>query len=149
MVPRKGYLFNPSLKMVIGIPSGSTPVEMRAVRDSAEQAGGRDGGDGRRRQQGPQVVGLRVPDGSVVGPPDGAAPQHVPHGDAVPEQKGPPFLRPLGRLLPEQGCQNRPHAVLGVAIVELRLPGSHRGEGSQDQNFGVLIIHRFKGLHLY
>ena len=42
MVPRKGYLFNPSLKMVIGIPSGSTPVEMRAVRDSAEQAGGRD-----------------------------------------------------------------------------------------------------------
>jgi len=33
-------LFNPNLKMVIGIPSGSTEVEIRAVRDSAEHAGG-------------------------------------------------------------------------------------------------------------
>ncbi len=36
-------LFNPSLKMVICIPSGSTNVEIRAVRDSAEHAGGREG----------------------------------------------------------------------------------------------------------
>ncbi len=35
-------LFNPSLKMVICIPSGSTNVEIRAVRDSAEHAGGRE-----------------------------------------------------------------------------------------------------------
>lgn len=28
--------------MVIGVPSGSTEVELRAVRDSAEHAGGRD-----------------------------------------------------------------------------------------------------------
>ena len=35
-------LFTPSLKMVVGIPSGSTEVEIRAVRDSAEHAGGRD-----------------------------------------------------------------------------------------------------------
>lgn len=28
--------------MVIGIPSGSTEVEIRAVRDSSEHAGGRD-----------------------------------------------------------------------------------------------------------
>ncbi len=35
-------LFAPSLKIVICIPSGSTDVEMRAVRDSAEHAGGRD-----------------------------------------------------------------------------------------------------------
>ena len=34
--------FAPSLRMVIGIPSGSTEVEIRAVRDSAEHAGGRD-----------------------------------------------------------------------------------------------------------
>jgi rod shape-determining protein MreB len=34
--------FNPSLRMVIGIPSGSTEVEIRAVRDSSEHAGGRD-----------------------------------------------------------------------------------------------------------
>ena len=34
--------FAPSLRMVIGIPSGSTEVELRAVRDSAEHAGGRD-----------------------------------------------------------------------------------------------------------
>jgi len=33
-------LFNPNIKMVIGIPSGSTEVEIRAVRDSAEHAGG-------------------------------------------------------------------------------------------------------------
>ncbi len=35
-------LFSPSLKMVIGVPSGSTEVELRAVRDSAEHAGGRE-----------------------------------------------------------------------------------------------------------
>jgi rod shape-determining protein MreB len=36
------HLFSPSLRMVIGVPSGSTEVELRAVRDSAEHAGGRD-----------------------------------------------------------------------------------------------------------
>lgn len=35
-------VFSPSLRMVIGVPSGSTEVELRAVRDSAEHAGGRD-----------------------------------------------------------------------------------------------------------
>ncbi|MBQ8543296.1 MAG: rod shape-determining protein [Bacteroidaceae bacterium] len=35
-------LFTPSLRMVIGVPYGSTEVELRAVRDSAEHAGGRD-----------------------------------------------------------------------------------------------------------
>ena len=30
------------MKMVVGIPSGSTEVEVRAVRDSSEHAGGRD-----------------------------------------------------------------------------------------------------------
>ncbi|MCD7972785.1 MAG: rod shape-determining protein [Candidatus Azobacteroides sp.] len=34
--------FSPSLRMVVCIPSGSTEVEIRAVRDSAEHAGGRD-----------------------------------------------------------------------------------------------------------
>ncbi|WP_301347001.1 rod shape-determining protein MreB, partial [uncultured Duncaniella sp.] len=34
--------FSPSMKMVVGIPSGSTEVEIRAVRDSSEHAGGRD-----------------------------------------------------------------------------------------------------------
>ena len=38
----RGSLFTPNLKMVIGIPSGSTEVEIRAVRDSSEHAGGRD-----------------------------------------------------------------------------------------------------------
>ena len=34
--------FSPSLRIVVCIPSGSTEVELRAVRDSAEHAGGRD-----------------------------------------------------------------------------------------------------------
>ncbi|MFA8433994.1 MAG: rod shape-determining protein [Marinifilaceae bacterium] len=42
MINKKPRLFPPSLRMVICIPSGSTEVEMRAVRDSAEHAGGRD-----------------------------------------------------------------------------------------------------------
>jgi rod shape-determining protein MreB len=42
MINRKPRLFTPSLKMVICIPSGSTEVEIRAVRDSSEHAGGRD-----------------------------------------------------------------------------------------------------------
>ena len=42
MVHSGNRLFSPSLKMVIGVPSGSTEVELRAVRDSAEQAGGRE-----------------------------------------------------------------------------------------------------------
>lgn len=36
------HLFSPQLRMVVGIPSGSTEVEIRAVRDSSEHAGGRD-----------------------------------------------------------------------------------------------------------
>ncbi len=42
MVSTGRRLFSPSLRMVIGVPSGSTEVELRAVRDSAEHAGGRD-----------------------------------------------------------------------------------------------------------
>lgn len=42
MVHTGRRLFSPSLRMVIGVPSGSTEVELRAVRDSAEHAGGRD-----------------------------------------------------------------------------------------------------------
>ena len=38
----KSNWFSPSLRMVVGIPSGSTEVEIRAVRDSAEHAQGRD-----------------------------------------------------------------------------------------------------------
>lgn len=39
---RHRSLFSPNLKVVVGIPSGSTEVEIRAVRDSTEHAGGRD-----------------------------------------------------------------------------------------------------------
>jgi len=42
MIHKGKRLFTPSLKMVVSIPSGSTEVERRAVRDSAEHAGGRD-----------------------------------------------------------------------------------------------------------
>lgn len=42
MISPKSWLFSPSLRIVICIPSGSTEVELRAVRDSAEHAGGRD-----------------------------------------------------------------------------------------------------------
>ncbi len=42
MVHRGRHLFPSSLRMVIGVPSGSTEVELRAVRDSAEHAEGRD-----------------------------------------------------------------------------------------------------------
>ncbi len=43
MVHSGNRLFSPpSLRMVIGVPSGSTEVELRAVRDSAEHANGRD-----------------------------------------------------------------------------------------------------------
>ena len=38
----KNGWFSPSLRMVVGIPSGSTEVEIRAVRDSSEHADGRD-----------------------------------------------------------------------------------------------------------
>jgi rod shape-determining protein MreB len=42
MIDSKKHLFSPSLRIVVCIPSGSTEVELRAVRDSAEHAGGRD-----------------------------------------------------------------------------------------------------------
>lgn len=42
MMNPKQRMFTPSLKMVVCIPSGSTEVEIRAVRDSSEHAGGRD-----------------------------------------------------------------------------------------------------------
>ena len=42
MIPSRGRLLTPSIRMVVCIPSGSTEVEVRAVRDSAEHSGGRD-----------------------------------------------------------------------------------------------------------
>ena len=42
MIPKQPHLFTPSIRMVVGIPSGCTEVEIRAVRDSSEHAGGRD-----------------------------------------------------------------------------------------------------------
>ena len=42
MINKRPGLFSPTLKMVVCIPSGSTEVEIRAVRDSSEHAGGRD-----------------------------------------------------------------------------------------------------------
>jgi rod shape-determining protein MreB len=42
MINKKRSLITPTLRMVVCIPSGSTEVEMRAVRDSSEHAGGRD-----------------------------------------------------------------------------------------------------------
>ena len=42
MINPKSRWFTPSLRRVVCIPSGSTEVELRAVRDSAEHAGGRD-----------------------------------------------------------------------------------------------------------
>ncbi|MDD2242591.1 MAG: rod shape-determining protein [Bacteroidales bacterium] len=42
MINNKRTLFTPNLRIVIAIPSGSTEVEIRAVRDAAEHSGGRD-----------------------------------------------------------------------------------------------------------
>lgn len=42
MINPGNKLFTPALKMVVCIPSGSTEVEIRAVRDSSEHAGGRE-----------------------------------------------------------------------------------------------------------
>lgn len=42
MINSRRSIFQPNLKMVVCIPSGSTEVEIRAVRDSSEHAGGRD-----------------------------------------------------------------------------------------------------------
>lgn len=42
LIPEQSRIFTPSIKMVVCIPSGSTEVEIRAVRDSSEHAGGRD-----------------------------------------------------------------------------------------------------------
>src|SRR5512147_391829 len=42
LISPKQKFFTPTLRMVVCIPSGSTEVEIRAVRDSSEHAGGRD-----------------------------------------------------------------------------------------------------------
>lgn len=42
MISANKRFFNTTLRIVICVPSGSTEVELRAVRDSAENAGGRD-----------------------------------------------------------------------------------------------------------
>jgi rod shape-determining protein MreB and related proteins len=42
MIPSKSKFGTQSMRMVVGIPSGSTEVEIRAVRDSSEHAGGRE-----------------------------------------------------------------------------------------------------------
>ena len=41
-IPSSSRIIKPTLKMVVCIPSGSTEVEIRAVRDSSEHSGGRE-----------------------------------------------------------------------------------------------------------
>jgi rod shape-determining protein MreB len=41
-ITKNSHWFSPAIRMVVCIPSGSTEVEIRAVRDSAEQAGARE-----------------------------------------------------------------------------------------------------------
>ena len=41
-IPALKKFFNPSLKMVVCIPSGITEVEMRAVKDSCERVNGKE-----------------------------------------------------------------------------------------------------------
>ena len=38
----RGAIFKPALKIVIGIPGGGTPVDMRSIRDSASHSGAHD-----------------------------------------------------------------------------------------------------------
>jgi len=42
MIPAKSKFGAQSMRMIVSIPSGSTEVEIRAVRDSSEHAGGRE-----------------------------------------------------------------------------------------------------------
>lgn len=42
MSRKKGHIFAPSLKVVVGIPSGATEVEKRAVKNSAEHCGAKE-----------------------------------------------------------------------------------------------------------
>jgi len=42
MINFRHSLFTPNIKMVVSVPRGSTEVELRAVRDSTEHAGGND-----------------------------------------------------------------------------------------------------------
>lgn len=42
MIPTKSRFGAQSMRMIVSIPSGSTEVEIRAVRDSSEHAGGRE-----------------------------------------------------------------------------------------------------------
>jgi rod shape-determining protein MreB and related proteins len=42
LINKNNWFITPSIRIVVCIPSGSTEVEIRAVRDSAEHAGGRD-----------------------------------------------------------------------------------------------------------
>jgi len=68
MVTRKNRLFSPSHKMIICIPSGSTEVEERAVRDSAEHAGAREVGLIYEPMAAAIGIGIDVeaPDGNIV-----------------------------------------------------------------------------------
>lgn len=68
----------------------------------------------------------------------------VPDGDVMIQQE-------LFFLL--DGCGNRffcnmgkdfPESVLGMSVVKLLLTGFDRGEGSQNQNLGILTEHRRK-----
>lgn len=68
LINTKNRFFSPSLRMVVCIPSGSTEVELRAVRDSAEHAGGRDVYMIYEPMAASLGIGLDVeaPDGSMV-----------------------------------------------------------------------------------
>ena len=100
----------------------------------------------RPRQQKADVLGHGVPDGGVGRPLDGAAGQHVPEGQPVVQDHLPlgRHILPGGQGLAGQPGQQRPEAVVGVAVIKAHVPAFGAGPAAQDQSPAAGPVDRCK-----
>ena len=80
-----------------------------------------------------QIVWHRVADGSVARAADVTGGQGVPHGDVVAERQAALVLDGLRRRFAKYGRQDRPEAVLRVAIEKRLLTRFGARDGTQDE----------------
>lgn len=107
---------------------------------------GVDGADWGGGQNLRQVGGDYAADAAVAGTLDVALGNHIPQSNAVPQEQRPLFRNGDRDRFPKQRGQHLPESVLRMAVKEIIFPGFDRGQCPEDQNPGIFIVNRRKGM---
>ena len=93
-----------------------------------------------------EISGDDIADAAVAGAFDVTAVDRVPQGKMVSEDEFLLLLNCLWDRLAKKPCDERPEAVLRVAVEEILLTGFDGREASQDEDPGVFVVKGTEGM---